>query len=161
MQYVSFKILQDSDSEKISELLLKSDEIYTKHFHPFDFHSSTIQEILLKSHKDKFFGIELKCQFSNETELVGFYMLRGLDEGYTDPMFGVFISEKYAGKGIGRITITHAECFCKFCGYERLLLKVHTENIRAKKLYESLGFLYLKEEVSIQNIVLYKDIYKC
>ncbi|MBD2197809.1 MULTISPECIES: GNAT family N-acetyltransferase [Calothrix] len=159
MNYVSFRILQYSDAEKLSDILLKSDKSYIKYFHPFDFQVATIQKILFKSCKDKFFGVVLESGLSQESDLIGFYMLRGLDEGYTDPMFGVFISQQYSSKGIGRITITHAESFCKFCGYEKLLLKVNPENTRARKMYESLGFRYLREEGLLKNLVLYKNIY--
>lgn len=156
MHYISLRRLTSDDAEAISQLLLNSSKSYIKYFHPFDFQASSIKEILEKNNKDIFFGIELKSEIS--TNLAGFYMLRGLDEGYADPMYGVFISHQYKGKGIASLTISHAESFCKLNGYERLLLKVNPENLRAKKLYESLGFQLMGEEPSIKNLVLYKAI---
>ncbi|WP_230458568.1 GNAT family N-acetyltransferase [Microcystis aeruginosa] len=156
MKYINFKILKTDDAENMSRLLLNSSKSYIKYFHPFDFQPSSIKEVLSKAEKDKFFGLEVKHDCSSE--LAGFYMLRGIDEGYAYPMYGVFISHQYSSQGIASLTISHAECFCKLNIYERLLLKVNKKNIRAKELYESLGFKFMREETSINNIVLYKDI---
>lgn len=80
MCYASFRKLEVSDSNTLSNLLLSSPIIYTLYFNPFNFEASTISAILEQISKDKFFAIELHNNFS--TEIVGFYMLRGLDEGY-------------------------------------------------------------------------------
>lgn len=156
MEYISFRRLTISDAEQISKVLLSSDESYTKYFHPFDFQTSSIKNVIAKSIKDCFFAVEINT--GNESKNIGFYMLRGIDQGYTDPMYGVFISHQYSGKGIARLTISHAESFCKLNGFKKLLLKVHPENFRAKNLYESLGFQFLREDASNKNIVLYKNI---
>lgn len=156
MQYISFRALESSDSGTISYLLENSPSWYTKYFHPFAFDASSLQQILENRKKDQFFGIELQSTSSNP--LIGFYMFRGLDEGYSDPMYGVFVSHQYCGKGIARATISHAECFCRLNNYKKLLLKVHPRNSRAKELYESLGFQYLKADTSNGNIVFYKTI---
>jgi ribosomal protein S18 acetylase RimI-like enzyme len=156
--YINFIKLKSSDSEAMSQLLLDSPQSYIQYFQPFDFQTTSIRKILETAEKDIFLGVKLQSE-SNQ-ELVGFYMLRGLDEGYDEPMYGVFISNKYMSKGIARLTIQHAECLCKMNSYKRLLLKVHLENPRAKRLYESLGFKFLRENPSNKNIVLYKNIDK-
>lgn len=158
MQYISFRTLKVIDSELISQLLLNSPTEYTKYFRPFEFNPYSIQLVLEKAVKDKFFGVELKSEISPKIELIGFYMLRGLDEGYQEPMYGVFVSHKYRGKGIGRLTINHAESFCKFQGYKQILLKVFPENIRAKKIYQDLDFQFLRKDKSSKQTVLYKKI---
>jgi ribosomal protein S18 acetylase RimI-like enzyme len=158
MQYVSFRYLALIDSEMISQLLLNNPPEYTKYFHPFNFEASAIRIVLQKAVKDRFFGVELKSDILPQSDLIGFYMLRGLDEGYKEPMYGVFISSQYSGKGIARLTISHAETFCNFYNYKKILLKVSLENIRAKKLYDDLGFKFLRAEESSGQIILYKDI---
>lgn len=158
MKYISFRTLEAIDSNTISQLLLQSTPEYIKYFCPFDFHPSSIQVALQQARKDKFFGIELKFATSLDSELIGFYMLRGMDEGYTEPMYGVFISNKYASKGVASLTISHAESFCKLNGYKKLLLKVFPENIRAKRLYKYLGFEFLRDDELSKQIVLYKKI---
>ena len=156
MQYISFRTLKGIDSELISQLLLNSPKEYTKYFRPFDFNPSSIQLVLEKAVKDQFFGVEFKSENYPKSELIGFYMLRGLDEGYTEPMYGVFVSHKYSGKGIARLTITHAESFCKFHGYKQILLKVFPENIRAQKIYRNLDFQFLRKDKLSKQILLCK-----
>mgnify|MGYP000536094286 CR=1 FL=1 len=158
MEYISFRLLKGMDSEIISQLLLNSPVEYTKYFHPFDFNPSSIQSVLEKAVKDRFFGVELKSETSPKSELVGFYMLRGLDEGYADPMYGVFVSHLYSGKGIASLTIYHAECFCKIHGYHKLLLKVYDNNFKAKNLYKHLGFIFLREDNLSKQILFVKNI---
>ena len=159
MPYISFRILNNSDAQSLSNLLLNSSSEYIKYFHPFDFQWLSIQKTLDSAINDKFFGIELKQDNSELNQLIGFYMLRGMDEGYTEPMYGVFITQEWQGKGIARLTLYHAESFCKINLYKRLLLKVNANNKRAKNLYESIGFQFLRKETKINNVVLYKDIY--
>ncbi|MEB3123600.1 MAG: GNAT family N-acetyltransferase [Snowella sp.] len=156
MNYINFRITDGDDVQKMSKLLLNSPKKYLQYFHPFDFQENSIQEILSKSNKDIFFSIELIKKASNI--LVGFYMLRGLDEGYSEPMYGVFVSSDYQNYGIGRLSLFHAECYCKMIGYKRLLLKVYPENIKAKKLYNTLGFQFLRNDPQSKQTILYKDI---
>ncbi|AFW95342.1 acetyltransferase [Anabaena sp. 90] len=159
MPYISFRILNNSDAQSLSNLLLNSSSEYLKYFHPFDFQPLSIQKILDSVVNDKFFAIEIKQDSLESEQLIGFYMLRGMDEGYTEPMYGIFITEEWQRKGIAKLSLYHAECFCMLNLYKRILLKVHPNNYRAKKLYESIGFQFLREEIKINNIVLYKNIY--
>lgn len=158
MPFITFKILVDSDAELLSELLLNNPKEYTQYFYPFDFDELSIQAILRAMIKDQFFGILLKRKNFEDEELVGFYMLRGIDEGYIDPMYGVFIGHQWQGMGLARLSLCHAECFCKLNAYKRILLKVHKENVRANKLYQSIGFKILGEESQSSNVLMYKDI---
>lgn len=141
--YVSFKKLVLKDAESLYQLLIKSTENYVRYFSPFAFEINTISKLLLNADKDQIYGIELNDKTS--TRIIGFYMLRGLDEGYADPMYGVFISEEFSSMGIAKLTLSHAEIFCKMNSFHKLLLKVDTENKRAKSLYCSLGFKTTKK----------------
>ena len=78
----------------LSKKLLEESRDYIGHFIPFDFSEDSIQKILSSKKADKFFGL-----FLNK-ELVGFYMLRGFDEGYETPAYGVWISSEYSNKGL-------------------------------------------------------------
>lgn len=144
------------DAKKLSILLLNSPKKYLQYFHPFDFQENSIKELLNNATKDIFFSVELVKKTTNI--LVGFYMLRGLDEGYSEPMYGVFISYDYQNYGIGRLSLCHAECYCKMIGYKKLLLKVYPENIKAKNIYNTLGFQFLRNDPQSKQTILYKDI---
>ena len=74
-------------SKELTDLLQSSDIEYSQYFIPFTFDLETISEILSKAKNDQVYGIYV------EHNLVGFYMLRGFDEGYSVPSYGVWISE--------------------------------------------------------------------
>jgi RimJ/RimL family protein N-acetyltransferase len=154
--HVNFRVLTPDDANAVSRLLLEGSTEYMRFFHPFAFDSSTVRLQLERAKKDVFFGLEVgSC---SEGELAGFYMMRGLDEGYPNPMYGVFVSPTFCCKGLARLTLSHAICFCKLNHYERILLKVDPNNVRAKKLYESCGFHFLRNESASREIVLYREI---
>ncbi len=125
-------------------------------FHPFAFDASTVRRQLQRAAKDVFFGVEIAS--ASTQELAGFYMMRGLDEGYPNPMYGVFVSLPFCCKGLARLTLDHAISFCKLNHYEQILLKVDPRNVRAKKLYESCGFRFLREESGRGDVVLCREI---
>jgi RimJ/RimL family protein N-acetyltransferase len=83
-------------------------------------------------------------------------MLRGFDEGYEIPSYGVWISSKFSNRGLSALTLHHAFAFCKLNGIKILLLKVHPENVVAKKLYESLGFVKIGVDERNGNFIYHK-----
>ena len=85
-------------------------------------------------------------------------MLRGFDEGYTTPSYGVYISSRFNNKGLAALTLNHAISTCKFLGYKKLRLKVHKENIIAFKQYKKYGFVQTGFDDRISNIVMHKDL---
>jgi len=142
-----------SDSTSIlSKKLLEESKDYIGHFIPFDFSESSIKKILNEKKLDKYFG------FFINSELVGFYMLRGFDKGYEIPSYGVWISSKYSGKGLSTLTLYHAFSFCKINKIKSLMLKVHPDNSIAKNLYEKLGFKQTGFDEKNNNLIYHKTI---
>lgn len=154
--HVIFRALAPEDASAVSRLLQESPPEYMRFFHPFAFDFASVEQQLKRAKRDIFFGLEVAAAW--ERTLAGFYMLRGLDEGYPNPMYGVFVALPFRGNGLARLTLVHAVSFCKLNGYERILLKVDPRNIHAKKLYESCGFRFLREEPGSRDVVLCKTI---
>jgi|AP12_2_1047962.scaffolds.fasta_scaffold16428_2 RimJ/RimL family protein N-acetyltransferase len=138
----------------LSEALLSEKPKYLQYFTPFEFSVKSITHILDQAVKDKYFGIFV------DNELAGFYMLRGLDQGYDTPSYGVWISSKYSNKGLSKLTLFHSFSFCKLNNIKTLMLKVHPENIIAKKLYESLGFVKTDTDNKNNNYIYHKTLSK-
>ena len=135
-----------------SKRLLEESKEYLKHFIPFAENSETfIRKILSQKKSDKYFGLFLK------DDIVGFYMLRGFDAGYEIPSYGVWISSKYSNKGLSTLTLFHAFSFCKLNNIKTLMLKVHPENIVAKKLYEKFGFKQVGIDEKIGHLIYHKS----
>ena len=147
VEIITLKVEQATE---LSEKLLSAPGAYSKYFTPFDFDRLTISKILSKARKDTFFGVYIAGK------IVGFFMLRGLDKGYKIPSYGVWIAPSYTGKGLGELTLKHAVAFCRVNGIEKLMLKVHPENIIAKKLYERNGFTVVGNDEMNGNIIYHK-----
>ena len=95
--------------------------------------------------------------------LAGFYCLRGLDEGYARPSFGVYISSNSQGNGLARKALNDAYLWCQKHSISTLILKVAQQNQRARKLYEQSGFVAIENDSSGGQIIMEKrdqlDVY--
>ncbi len=147
------KKLGSGAAPELSQLLQNENPEYSKYFIPFDFDLLTIKTMLDRLKKDSFWGI-----FINDT-LAGFYMLRGFDVGYEVPSYGVWIAKKFSGKGLSRLTLQHAISLCKINGVKELMLKVHPENLIAKKIYEDFGFQKTGIDLKNNNLIYNKKLF--
>lgn len=152
LKTILIKDIDSSFAHELTDLLTLEENEYSKYFIPFNFDFLTIKKILSKKKEDKFFGL-----FIDES-LIGFYMLRGFDEGYEIPSYGVWISKKYSAKGLSKLTLQHALSFCKINGIQKLLLKVHPENKIAKTTYENFGFIKEGTDSKNDNLIYYKEV---
>lgn len=149
---IEIKELKLGDIANLVKQLSEDSYEYLKYFTAFEIDVEVFQALLSRSVKDKFFGI-----FSGD-EVLGFYMLRGFDEGYEIPSYGVVISSKFSNKGLSRLTMLHAFSICKLNKIKKLMLKVRPENKYAKKLYESLGFERTGFDEKNGNYIYHKTI---
>ena len=106
------------------------------HFHPHPFTTDEARRIAERRgiQDDLYFGAFL------DGRLIGYGMLRGWDEGYAIPSFGVAVGTNYRGLGVGRLLLRCAIAMARKRGAQTMILKVHPENSSAKHLYESEGF---------------------
>ena len=65
----------------------------TMHFHPFPLTRQTAHDITRINHKDRYY-IAIR-----DKEILGLGMLRGWDEGYDIPSFGMFVDYRHHGMG--------------------------------------------------------------
>lgn len=144
--------LNPEDAEELTELLRSSRKEYSKHFIPFPFELNAIRNVLLSKKTDRYFGLKL------DGKLVGFYMLRGFDKGYSIPAYGVWIAEEFSGKGLSKLTLQHAFSFCKINDIKKLMLKVAPENITAKNIYENFGFTFSSVDDKIGHLIYFKEL---
>lgn len=149
---LEIKKIDASYAQELSELLLQSGTDYSKYFIPFSFDFESVSKVLSKAVKDMFYGI-----FASN-KLVGFYMLRGWDEGYEIPSYGVWVSPDFSSKGLSRLTLQHAITVCRINSIKKLMLKVHPENLIAKKIYEDFGFICQGTDERIGNLIYFKEI---
>ncbi|MGH7780953.1 MAG: GNAT family N-acetyltransferase [Candidatus Binataceae bacterium] len=109
-------------------------------FHPHPLTAEHAESLGSYSGKDLYY-----VAVSNGT-VVGYGMLRGWDEGYEVPSLGIALHPSARGTGLG-------EAFMKFLhvaagreGAKRIRLRVDKTNLRAKRLYERLGYCFKDED---------------
>jgi GNAT superfamily N-acetyltransferase len=149
---INFRELVPGDANELSQFLKKDSKGYNKYFVPFSFEAGAIENILTNKHDDIYYGV-----YWGEV-LTGFYMLRGFDEGYTIPSYGVYISSRFSNKGLATLTLLHAISTCKLRGIKKLMLKVHKEHTTAFDLYKKFGFVETGFDERISNIIMHKEL---
>ena len=120
---------------------------YAKYFAPFPFETDSLHRILAERREDLYFVVLW------DRAPVGIYMLRGFDQGYTIPSYGVWIAPDFSRRGLGWATLEHAVLICRTRGCKQLMLKVHPLNTLAKRLYEHFGFVQTAVDQHNDNLV--------
>jgi RimJ/RimL family protein N-acetyltransferase len=152
MKDIEINLLDASNAQEISSLLTSSSKQYSSYFIPFSFDEKNIESLLHQAIKDKFYGVFVSGR------LVGFFMLRGFDEGYSIPSYGVWIAEEFSNKGLSTLTLQHAISFCKINSIKKVMLKVHPDNLAAKHIYEKFGFKQTGTDSKNHHLIFHKDI---
>lgn len=152
LKELTIKRLNSDSALELSQLLQNENKEYSRYFIPFEFDLEIISNKIKNLHRDSFWGIFI------EDKLVGFYMLRGFDQGYEIPSYGVWISKEFSGKGLAKLTLQHAISYCKINRITELMLKVHPENLQAKKIYEDFGFKQTGTDSKNNNLIYHKKL---
>lgn len=111
-------------------------------FQPHPFTSEAVDRILRNSHRDLYYVLV------EGTEVLGYGMLRGWDEGYKIPSLGIAIHPRIRSNGMGRILMHFLAGAAKCRGAQKVRLKVISKNVQAIRLYQSLGYEFGPEEDS-------------
>ena len=149
---LEIKRLHTQDAGQLSALLLSSEKGYSSYFVPFSFDKKTLDHLLAAAKKDLYFGLYV------QNRLAGFYMLRGMDDGFEIPSYGVWIDPAHSGKGLAKTTVYHACSVCQLMGAPALRLKVHPDNVVAKSLYEKAGFEQIGIDEKIGHFIYIKKM---
>lgn len=106
------------------------------YFRPHPFDEATAEAICSRTGRDEYFAV------FDAGEVVGYGMLRGWDEGYEVPAFGVCVRGDQRGRGLGRVLLGFAIERAREAGARSVMLKVFDDNLPARALYESFGFTF-------------------
>ncbi len=136
---LSIDPLQPANAAELSALILGDSKTYRQHFTPFPFGKASLSKHLSRARKDCYWGIRVGGK------LACLFMLRGFDDGYERPSFGVYVGERFAGLGLASLALQYALSWCRARGVRSVMLKVHPENAAASHVYQRAGFVF--EEV--------------
>jgi ribosomal protein S18 acetylase RimI-like enzyme len=109
-------------------------------FRPHPFNEEAVERILSNTRSDLYYVLV------DGTEVVGYGMLRGWDEGYAIPSLGIAVHPRVRSNGLGRALMHFLGAAAKCRGAERVRLRVKSQNDRARRLYESLGYKFRSED---------------
>jgi ribosomal protein S18 acetylase RimI-like enzyme len=79
-------------------------------------------------------------------QAVAYGMLRGWDEGYPVAFLGVAVRTDHHGHGDGRAMMLALHRAVMAQGSDRVRLHVAPDNTRARRLYDSLGYVEIGED---------------
>lgn len=127
------------------EYMLNKDR--TKYFEPHPFTLDYLIGISINSVKDIYVILFI------DGVVAGYGMLRGMDSGYTVPSLGIIVFNPFRGLGIGKEFMDYLHSIAELNGYTDVMLKVNKDNWIAKKLYESLGYIFTEGEVYFEGHV--------
>ena len=142
------------DGERLGRFFaaISGEEAVTRHFHPHAFTRDEAWRICSRPAASR----DIYILAVDADEVVGYAMLRGWDEGYEVPAFGLCVLPSHQGAGLGSRLLDYAlACACAR-GAPRVMLKVNVDNRVARQLYESRGFDFAKFDDD--QLVGYKNL---
>ncbi|HEV7765496.1 MAG TPA: GNAT family N-acetyltransferase [Thermoanaerobaculia bacterium] len=143
--------LRADDAAAILELLRSQSPEYLRFFYALPREEAALAAVLRNRTKDTYHGL------FEDGNLVAFFMLRGWDEGYAIPAFGVFVDEARCGRGYFFLSISLAVDLCRDAGAPAFLAKIHPENL-APRAARRLHLVAQGIEPGTGNVIYHRPI---
>ena len=126
------------DYEHIDGLieLYKFNKDEFKYFTPHPFTRDELTKIIENTKLDLYYVVIFNDM------VVGYGMLRGMDEGYKNFSLGICIDKKYYGTGFSLVFMNFLEFQGILRGHPNIRLRVMNDNKRAYYLYLKLGYVF-------------------
>jgi Acetyltransferases len=134
---VQFRVVGPEDEDLLAEIFTDIDETF---FRPHPFSLDEARRIACEAGQDTY------SLLVEDGRPVAYGVLRGWDEGYAVPSLGVAVRTSAQGRGLGRLMMAHLHAEAGRRGATVLRLRVHPDNVKARRLYESLGYAYAGED---------------
>jgi len=139
----NIRLIKPGDNKKLADFLsiISRDDNIKKFFHPHPLTKEQAEKICQAASQRKdlyFIAVE-------GNKIIGYAMLRGWDEGYDTPSFGICVRPEYQGRGIGKKLTNYAFDLCREKKSKKMMLKVYKDNLVACKLYKKIGFNFTNE----------------
>lgn len=106
----------------------------TKMFNPFSLTVARAHEIAMRPRRDIYYGASLGAC------LLALSMLRGFDDGYEIPSFGVLVDRENKERGIGSSLTQWTIEQARQQGCRAVRLTVYADNALARSMFTAVGF---------------------
>lgn len=138
---LTLRPLQPDDEPRLARFLRgNAVPAVTRNFHPFPMDGESARRLAREPGRDRYY-LALRGE-----EVVALGFLRGWNEGYAVPSFGIVVDHRCHGQGIGRRLTEHALAEARRLGCDRVRLSVYASNAAAHHLYRSLGFVEIEAQ---------------
>jgi ribosomal-protein-alanine N-acetyltransferase len=145
--FAGIRPIEAGDSEPLEHFFENNNRPEVlRQFNPFPLSPEVARKIALDHSLDHYYVL-----ISRSGEVAGLCMLRGWNEGFDIPSFGVIVDIQYRRLGLGRTMTEFAIAEARRLHADWLRLSVNESNRYAKSLYESLGFNEVSKEPVIIN----------
>jgi [ribosomal protein S18]-alanine N-acetyltransferase len=149
---IAVRLLAPSDAAALGDFLAAAHDHppTAELFHPHPLTRQFAAELCgkLSAIKDRYFALFVGGR------VAGYAMLRGWDEGYKVPSFGVCVHPALQNAGVGHVLTTFGIDESRRAGAEKVRLTVYKRNERAAHLYAKYGFVFTdKDEHSLVGVL--------
>ena len=134
---LDFRVVGPRDARALAEVFTDIDESF---FRPHPFTPSEAVRIANQVGRDVY------ALLLDGDRPVAYGMLRGWEEGYETPSLGIAVRTSSHRRGLGRLMMSHLHAEAQRRGAVVVRLRVHPDNLRARRLYESIGYGYAGED---------------
>ena len=134
---MEFRIIGLADEATLAEIFTDINEAF---FRPHPFNRDEARRIAGRTGRDTY------ALLVEGKRAVAYGLLRGWDEGYPVPSLGIAVRTSAQGRGLGRLMMAHLHAEAARRGATVVRLRVHPDNVKARRLYESLGYAYAGED---------------
>jgi ribosomal protein S18 acetylase RimI-like enzyme len=134
---VEFRVVGPSDAAMLADIFTEIDEAF---FRPHPFTPDEARRIADEGGRDTY------ALLLEDGRATAYGMLRGWTEGYPVPSLGIAVRTSAQGRGLGRLMMAHLQAEAMRRGATVVRLRVHPDNTRARRLYETLGYAYAGED---------------
>jgi ribosomal protein S18 acetylase RimI-like enzyme len=134
---MEFRVVGAADEGALAELFA---DIDTRFFRPHPMTDEEAHRIATGT------GSDVYAILVDDRRPVAYGMLRGWSEGFETPSLGVAVRTGFERRGYGRAMMLHLHAVAIAKGARRVRLRVHPDNVQARRLYESLSYGYDGED---------------
>lgn len=149
---LAIRPLEGSDAEDVTELLSSQPADYLRFFYAFSSDPQALRATLQAKKRDVYAGVFWRKR------LICVFTLRGWDEGYDVPAFGLVVAADQRGNAVVTGALEVAKIIARLSGSSRMMCKVHPQNRAATTAALRLGFVGGAEEPRTGNIVYHMDL---
>jgi ribosomal protein S18 acetylase RimI-like enzyme len=139
MSGIQLQRVSSADAAALGEFFetLARDEETVRFFHPHPFSRAFAADLCARSEtsRDRYYVARYRGR------IVAYMMLRGWEEGYAIPSFGVCSHPGLRDAGLGQLLLAHAVTESRAAGAFKLRLTVFKSNQRVH-VYRKFGFLF-------------------